>query len=62
MEILKEFKKLITIPLIMIVITIVILFITEESIRRILLGMQLGLLAIHISRCANFIDKQKRGE
>lgn len=62
MEELKEFMKLNIIPFIMIVITMVIACISEEIIRKVLLGILLILLVIHAVRCANYIDKQKRGE
>lgn len=61
MEYIKEFIKLNIIPIIMIVITI-ITFVAKESIRKVLLAIQIVLLAIHMIRCINYINKQKRGE
>lgn len=58
----KESLKLNIIPCIMLIITIFIGVITEESIRKLLLIIGAFVLGIQVQRCIDYMKSQKRGE
>lgn len=62
MEEKKKFMKLALIPSIMIVLSIVIALIANDDIRKIFIGIQFALLAVHTLICIDYIEKLKKGE
>lgn len=58
----KENLELNIIPCVMLIISILIAFATEENTRKVLLIIGAFLLGIQAQKCIDFIKKQKRGE
>lgn len=59
MKEMKDSLKLNIIPCIMLIISIIIVFTSEENIRKLLLIFGAFLLGIHVQRCIDYIKNVK---